>query len=100
MKLSLSIEDLECLLEVIETPNYIPQSVTRPHPSDLQAMARGELGYFSVMVETTQRGQTLNHYFPGILLSTDKEERIKDLEDFLDDGGALDHILKHWELNE
>ncbi len=100
MKLTLTIEDLECLLEVIETPNFTPQSVTRIHPAELKALTLGEIGYFSVLIETTQKNQKLNHYFPGILLSIDKEERIKDLEDFLEDGGALDHILKHWELVE
>jgi hypothetical protein len=42
----------------------------------------------------------MTHYSCGVLLSLDEQEVQEELEYILDQEGILEHILKHWELQE
>jgi hypothetical protein len=100
MRFKCTVEDIDLVIEIFRDENYkAPNPLVNFSLQDLEDMKDGIVQTFSVMVESTKGDQSMKHYSSGVLLSSNEEEVQEELEEILDDYGIIEHILKHWSIN-
>jgi len=101
MKFSANIEGIELKILIEQDKIYKAHNpLTSFSLQDLEDIKDDVVRVYSITVKSSKNGETLEHYTTGVLLSTDESEIQEELEDILDDFGVIEHILKHWKLNE
>lgn len=113
MKFELEADRWHFILKLEKTPNYKPEGkFFVGSAQDQMALKEGFIEYYSLTVESrllediekfgsdSAEVPALTHICFGILLPTDPDELAEDLEVILDEEGLLEHVMKHWELQE
>lgn len=101
MLLSLTVENIEIKLEVKPLAHYEPSSSERWGSRGLQKeIDQGVCQHVSLMITSTRENEEQIHYLPHLILPVEQEALIEELEVFLDQEGALDHILNSWKSRD
>jgi hypothetical protein len=99
-ELNFEYNDIKFYLQLEFTPTYFPVEKIRPLSKKLKKAINSErIGFYKVYIVSTKDETELRHYHPGLLLPHDEKEKMNDLDVFIDEeGGILDFIVSHWEL--
>lgn len=101
MKFRCTVEDIELEIEIFRDDNYKALNpLVNFSIQDLEDMKDGLVKTYSLHVTSTKNGESMQHYSSGVLLSSDEEEIKEELEEILDDFGVIEHIIKHWKMND
>jgi hypothetical protein len=101
MKFRCTVEDIELEIRIYRDDDYKAHNpLVNFSIQDLEDMKDGLVKTYSLHVVSTKNGQSMEHYSSGVLLSSNEDEIQEELEEILDDFGVVDHILKHWKLND
>ncbi|OUR99834.1 hypothetical protein A9Q84_02055 [Halobacteriovorax marinus] len=101
MKFSANIEGIEFKITIERDKVYKAHNPLNSFSlQDLEDIKDGIVAIYSIIVQSSKNNETLEHYTTGILLSSDESEIPEELEEILDDFGIVEHVLKHWKLNE
>ena len=101
MEFKFKLEDIAFYVELREDPDFKPQQKA-PLNSDytLDDLKNGEFNFYSLFIISKKEDQSLKHYTGGLILTSNKEKILKELEEILEDFDYIDQILKEWELLE
>lgn len=101
MKFSTQIEGIDFQITIQRDEQYKSfNPLTSYTIQDLDDLKEDLIRVYSIEVTTTKKDITLKHYTTGVLMSSNEEEIPEELEDALSDFGIIEHILKHWNLND
>ncbi len=111
MKFEFTADKWHFLLETVPDPNYMPDSkFLSPEPEELDSWRSGKSLFFQLIITSTllkpQEDSSsaatakMKHYLAGVLLPTEEAEAQEELEFILDQEEILEHIIKHWELEQ
>ena len=100
MRFKTQVENIDLTIEIYKDPDYkATNPLARFSIQDLDELKEGTVHIYSLTVLSTKGDETMSHYTTGILLSADESDIQDELQEILEDFGIVDHILKHWELN-
>ena len=101
MEVKFELENIVFYIELQEDPSFKPQKkMTLIEDYKLRELKSGKSNFYSLLISSKKEGQSLKHYIGGLILTSDKENISKDLEETLEDFDYIDQILKDWELLE
>lgn len=101
MRFKTQIENIDLTIEIYKDPEYkATNPLARFSMQDLEELKDGTVHIYSLNVLSRKGDQTMNHYTAGILLSADETDIQEELQEILEDFGIVEHVLKHWELND
>ena len=100
MRFKCVVEDINLVIEIFRDENYKAHNPLVDFSlHDLEDMKDGVVHIYSVIVESTKGDESMKHYSSGVILSADEDEIKEELEEILDDYGIVEHIQKHWSIN-
>ncbi|ATH08413.1 hypothetical protein BIY24_10770 [Halobacteriovorax marinus] len=101
MKFSTEVEGIVFEIEVTATDDYKSFNPLSTYSiQDLDDLKENLIRIYAIEVSSSKNQTTLKHYTPGVLMSSNEEDIPEELEDALDEFGIIEHILKHWKLND
>lgn len=101
MKFSTNIEGIDFQIVIERDDQYKSFSPLSSFTiQDLDDLREDLIRIYSIEVTSTKNDVSLKHYITGVLMSADEEEISEELEDAMSDFGIVEHILKHWKLND
>ena len=93
MEFKFKLENIIFYIEVKKDPDFKPQK-------KVLLMESSKFNFYSLFIRSEKEDQSLKHYIGGLILTSNKEEISKELEEILEDFDYIDQILKDWELLE
>ena len=101
MEFKFKLENIVFYIEVKEAPHYKPpKKFSSFNPNEIKSLKNGQTNFYSLIIQSEKEGQSLKHYIGGLILTSNKEEVSKELQEVLEDFDYIDQILKEWELLE
>ena len=101
MEFKFQLENIIFYIELKEDPGFKPpKKIPLGENYTLNDLKSGKFNFYSLVITSKKKDQSLKHYVGGLLLTSNKDEISKELEEILEDFDYIDQILKDWELLE
>ena len=101
MVFKFKLENIIFYIELKEDPHYRPsKKFSSFNTNEIKGVQSGQTNFYSLIIQSEKEGQSLKHYIGGLILTSNKEEVSKELQEVLEDFDYIDQILKEWELLE
>jgi hypothetical protein len=98
MKFELTYQEINFLIELNIDNHFIPNSrFEKLSKNTLISLKKNELVSYSLIIESKKENITLTHYFYSIILTSNKDELLEDLQDYLENEPIIEEISKYWE---
>lgn len=100
MKFNCEYEGVQITV-TIEKNNKTPHSLIEQFDSeDIDDLKSGQTFFYSIYFDSSRGEESLKHYLPNQLLTSDETELAVELDELMEDEGLFDIILDKWKLVE
>lgn len=101
MVFTLNFENIDFTFKLHPAQGYTPDKGQRSlDHTTLKAIEAGQAGHFQLFITSSRGEESYQHYIPNLVLPTDQEECLEELELYLNEEGGLDKVLEFWKRLE
>ena len=98
MKFELDYNNINLILTLDEEVNYIPSDRFVTHsPQTIKALSKKEITAYNLIIESTKNNVSLTFYLSGVLLSSNQDEIVEELQNYIEDESIFDQIETSFE---
>ena len=98
MKFELDYNNINLILTLEAEENYIPNDRFVTHsPQTIKALSKKEITAYNMIIESTKNNVNLTFYLSGVLLSSNSDEIIEELQNYIEDESVFDDIEASFE---
>lgn len=97
MKFEIIHNEISLILTLTEENNFIPSDrFTKLSPQTMIALKKKEISSFGLLIEAQFKDQNAKFYYSNVLLSTNQEEILEELEEYIINEEILENIEEYW----
>lgn len=98
MKFELDYNGINLIFTLEEEINYLPSDRFVKHsPQTIKSLSKKEITAYNLEIVSTKNNETLTFFISGVLLSTNEEEIIEELQNYIEDESVFDDIENSFE---
>jgi hypothetical protein len=98
MKFELEYNNINLIIILEEEANYLPSDRFVNHsPQTIKALSKKEITAYNMIIESTKNSEALTFYRSGVLLSTNQDEVIDELQSYIENESVFDNIEASFE---
>jgi hypothetical protein len=98
MKFELDHNNINLILTLEAEENYIPNDRFITHsPQTIKSLSKKEITAYNLIIESTKNNVALTFYLSGVLLSSNEDEIIEELQNYIEDEAIFDQIETSFE---
>ena len=99
MKFELDYKNLHFIITLNIEENFIPDNrFEKLSNQSLIMLKKKEILAYSMMINANDDIDNLSFYLSGVLLSSNQEEMIEELQEYLDAENVIEDIFEKWKL--
>lgn len=99
MKFELNFKETNFIIEIEEDKHFVPDNRFEKISNQvLIELKKKKVLAYSLLIISKKVDQEVTHYWSSVLLTSNQDEVLEELQDYLDDENIIEDILEKWEI--